>query len=101
MRWFQHKIMNMRKAKKVTKNKGKDVVELNFEEDRPKTIKKVIEIISTKEQEPSVLNSKQTQQDQRPVRATRSVHKLWARNMAATSDTTQRKSKKKQDQQVP
>ena len=28
----------MRKAKKVTKNKGKDVVEINFEEDRPKTI---------------------------------------------------------------
>lgn len=50
--------MNTRKAKKVTKNKGKDVVELNFEEDRPKTIKKVIEVISIKEQEPSVLNSK-------------------------------------------
>ena len=101
MRWFEQKIINTRKAKEVAKNKGKDVVELKFEEDRPKTIKKVIEVISIKEQEPSVLNSKQIQQDQRPVRVTRSVHKLWARNMAAISDITQRKSKKKQDQQVP
>lgn len=58
MRWLEHKIINTGKAKEVTKNKGKGVVELKFEEDRPKTIKKVIEVISTNEQEPSVLNSK-------------------------------------------
>ena len=43
MRWFEQKIINTRKAKEVAKNKGKDVVELKFEEDRPKTIKKVID----------------------------------------------------------
>ena len=43
MRWFEQKIINTRKAKEVAKNKGKDVVELKFEEDRSKTIKKVID----------------------------------------------------------
>ena len=39
MRWLEHKIINTGKAKEVTKNKGKGVVELKFEKDRPKTIK--------------------------------------------------------------